>query len=66
MSVCPRSLLLGLLIILFLQDSVVGQRYASPDHHCPTTKPVMLNDGAGGITFSMASPKPVTPVTYAQ
>ncbi|KAI4903357.1 hypothetical protein NFI96_000121 [Prochilodus magdalenae] len=40
--------------------------YASPDHHCPTTKPVMLNHVADGITFSMASPEPVTSVTCAQ
>ncbi|KAI4893701.1 hypothetical protein NFI96_000602 [Prochilodus magdalenae] len=40
--------------------------YASPDHHWPTTKPVMLNDVAGGITFYTASPEPVTSVTCAQ
>ncbi|KAI4905422.1 hypothetical protein NFI96_026322 [Prochilodus magdalenae] len=40
--------------------------YASPDHHRPTTKPVMLNDVAGSTTFSTASPEPVTSVTCAQ
>ena len=40
--------------------------YASPDHHWPTTKPVMLNDVAGSIAFSLASPDPFTSITDAQ
>ncbi|KAL6491287.1 hypothetical protein MHYP_G00016320 [Metynnis hypsauchen] len=34
MSVCPRSLLLGLLIILYLQPCVVGQKGNTPSKCC--------------------------------
>ena len=32
------------------------QGHASPDHHCPTAKPVVPDDVTGSITFTTASP----------
>ena len=40
-------------------------RYASPDHHWPTTKQVMLDDVTGSITFTTVSPDSFTTVTCA-
>lgn len=42
------------------------QGYATPDHHCPTPKPVMLDDVPGSIMFTTASADSYMPITCAQ
>ena len=42
------------------------QGYATPDHHWPTAKLVMLGDVTGSITFTTVSPGSFMPVTCAQ
>ena len=42
------------------------QGNASPDHHWPTTQPVVLDDVTGSRTFTTPSPDSFTPVTCAQ
>ncbi|KAI4875052.1 hypothetical protein NFI96_014253, partial [Prochilodus magdalenae] len=51
---------------MLVHTDPLNKGYASPDHHWSTTKPVILNDVAGGITFSTATPEPVTSVVCAQ
>lgn len=53
-------------IIYSIQVCLSFHGNASPHKHWPTTKPIMLINVAGSITFTSASPDPFTSVTRSQ
>lgn len=49
-----------------MEVCVTFQGYATPDHHCPTPKPVMLDDVPGSLMFTTASADSFMPITCNQ